>query len=52
MKLRISNNLTLSDVSADLRRDIKDRLAFKNPAYFEAEKMGRWTGSLPKTLSF
>ncbi|HQP25024.1 MAG TPA: DEAD/DEAH box helicase family protein [Smithellaceae bacterium] len=53
MKIAISNNLALTDIQTpDLANSIREKLTLKNPAYDEAEKMGRWTGNIPKALAF
>lgn len=52
MIIRIDNNLTVTEAPENLRTDICTRLTFPNPAYAEAEKMGRWTGKIPRVLRF
>ncbi|MEI7639491.1 MAG: DEAD/DEAH box helicase [Syntrophus sp. (in: bacteria)] len=52
MKLIISNNLRLIEAPESLLRELRMRMTIANPAYAEAEKRGRWTGSLDKYLFF
>jgi len=52
MKIEITNHLLLTGAPSDLCREIKARLTFSNPAFIEAEKMGRWTGNLSERLYF
>ncbi len=50
MKLSISNTIVLEGASPDFEQAVKDRLAFPNPAYIEAEAHGRWTGDLDEMI--
>jgi len=52
MKIEITNHLLLIGPPSDFCREIKARLTFPNPAFIEAEKMGRWTGNLSERLYF
>ena len=50
MKIRISSKVLLQGIPQPLEREITQRLTFQNPAYLEAERMGRWLGSLDEYL--
>ena len=50
MKITISNKVLLQDIPHPLEREITQRLTFKNPAYVEAKRMGRWLGNLDESL--
>jgi len=50
MKITISNKTLLQDITTALERELIDRLTFPNPAYLEAERMGRWLGNLDEYL--
>ena len=50
MKITISNRVLLQKIPQPLERELIDRLAFPNPAYLEAKKIGRWLGNLDEYL--
>lgn len=50
MEITITNKLLLQNIPQQLERELIDRLTFKNPAYLEAERMGRWLGNLEEYL--
>jgi len=50
MKIIISNKVLLQGIPQPLDRELTDRLTFPNPAYLEAERMGRWLGELDEYL--
>ena len=50
MRIIVSNKTELYDIPQGLERDIRRKLTIKNPAYADAEKMGRWTGDLEEYL--
>ena len=52
VKVQISNKLTITDAPESLERAIRERLTFENPAFREAERLGRWTGNIPEVLTF
>lgn len=52
MKIKISNNLFLTEIPDSFYREITSRLTIKNPAYLDAEKMGRWTGNIDEYLVY
>lgn len=51
MKLTVSNKTTIHHPPTWLREELRRRLTFPNPAYEEAERMGRWTGDISPILS-
>lgn len=50
MKSIVSNKIELLDVPPGLEREIRKHLTLKNPAYVDAQKMGRRTGDLEEHL--
>ncbi|MBW2109396.1 MAG: DEAD/DEAH box helicase family protein [Deltaproteobacteria bacterium] len=50
MKIVISNRAFLQGVPTSFERELTSRLTFRNPAYEEAERMGRWLGDLDEYL--
>ncbi len=52
MKITIDCKLKITGAPDHLKRRIADQLSFPNPAYLEAEKMGRWIGDIPEFLQF
>jgi len=50
MKIRISNETTITEAPEHFIRDLKQRMTLKNPAYLDAMKMGRWTGNLDENI--
>lgn len=50
MEITISNKIRLQDIPTALEQELIDRLTFPNPAYLEAERMGRWLGELDEYL--
>ena len=46
MGITITNKLLLQKLPQLLEREHIGRLTFRNPAYVEAERMGRWLGNL------
>ncbi|RJR40813.1 MAG: DEAD/DEAH box helicase [Desulfobacteraceae bacterium] len=44
--------LTLNSVPGPLAAQIRQRLTMQNPAWIDAQRMGRWTGSIPRNLRF
>ncbi|MEI6314166.1 MAG: DEAD/DEAH box helicase [Syntrophus sp. (in: bacteria)] len=52
MKLSVGTDIRLTDAPESLLADLRMRLIFENPAFAEAEKWGRWTGSTDKYLFF
>ena len=50
MRIIVSNKTELLNVPQGLERDIRQKLTLKNPAYADAEKMGRWTGNIPEHI--
>jgi hypothetical protein len=52
MKIALSNQVTLTDAPRSLVKAVKTRSTFPNPAFTEAERRGRWTGDLERTLAY
>ena len=52
MEIKISNKLTLLNVSGDLRKAICEKLTIPNPKWHENERMGRWNGNTSRLLRF
>ena len=52
MEFKLQNKLCLSGMKPETLRVIKARVTLKNPAYIEAEKMGRYTQDIEPELKF
>ena len=52
MNFELKDKLYLSGMKPETKRDIKNRVTIKNPAYIEAEKMGRYTNGIEPELKF
>ncbi len=53
VRVLIDSRLILSPLSQtplDLVSQVKERLTFRNPAYLEAERLGRYTGHIPREV--
>lgn len=50
MKIRIANKLFISEPTPAVQFYCKDKLILDNPDYYKKERLGKWTGSTPKTL--
>jgi len=48
----LKNNLTLRDLSEDVRNQLIEKLTFPNPKYLENARMGRWNRGTPRTLRY
>lgn len=51
MRLIVSSSIRVEAPSEALSRFCEENLVLPNPDYVSAERMGRWTGNLEKTLS-
>jgi superfamily II DNA or RNA helicase len=52
MKFELKNKVILQGLNLDGYHAIRQRLTIPNPAYTDAEKMGRWTGNIEPELTF
>jgi len=52
MIISVSNKIILKNAPSPFANIVKERLTMPNPAYTDAVKMKRWTGHIPKTLSY
>ncbi len=52
MHLLIKNEITITGTPSNLAGQIRQDLTIPNPAYADAEKMNRWTGNIPRTITF
>jgi len=52
MIFELNNKITLEGLKPETSKAIQQKLTIPNPAYQEAERMGRYTGSIPRTLKF
>jgi superfamily II DNA or RNA helicase len=50
MKITISNHISIQEAPETLLQKISDIFTIRNPAYDDADKMGRWTGNLDEYL--
>jgi len=51
MKITVSNRLILEHVPPEIDREVSARLTFKNPAWLENDRMGRWQGETLEYLT-
>lgn len=52
MQFILDHQLTLTNLDPATKRHLKKRLTMQNPKHREAEKAGRYTGDIPRTLHF
>jgi superfamily II DNA or RNA helicase len=52
MKFELKDKIYLNGITTDTYHAIRQLLTIENPAYAEAEKMGRWTGDMEQHLHF
>jgi superfamily II DNA or RNA helicase len=52
MELTVNTQVVISGATTALRRLLKDRFTFDNPAYLDAQKHGRYTGKIPLRLTY
>jgi len=52
MKFELKNKAILQGLKSDTAHAVRQRLTMPNPAYADAEKMGRWTGNIEPELMF
>jgi len=50
MKIYLKSDIQIEDYSFELLDWCSQNLVVKNPDFFLAERMGRWTGSIPREL--
>ena len=51
MKITVSKDIVIQGAPDKLFRWCNDNLVFDNPDYYKKEKMGKWTGNTPRTIS-
>ena len=51
MRCEVSNKIYITDPSDDVKSWCKNNLVLNNPDYYKKQKMGKWTGNTPSTLS-
>ena len=52
MKFTLNNQLILEDFAIDTGQLIQQKLTLKNPKFYEAQKMGRYTRGIEPVLFF
>ncbi|MEA3279362.1 MAG: DEAD/DEAH box helicase, partial [Thermodesulfobacteriota bacterium] len=52
LKITITNNLRLIDISPDFRKILIEKLTLSNPKWIENARMSRWNRGTPKVLRF
>lgn len=52
MEFKLKSNLFLKGTKAETERELISLLTLPNPAYHQAEKLGKWTGNLDRTIKF
>ncbi|MFP3869231.1 MAG: hypothetical protein ACLFUU_13945, partial [Desulfobacteraceae bacterium] len=50
VKVIIDNELRVVGADGPVEQAIRERLTFPNPAFFEAEKQGFWTGNMEREI--
>ena len=50
MKLILSNNIVVKEPTQAVRLFCKNRLVIDNPDYITRERLGKWTGTIPRYL--
>lgn len=50
MKIIVGNAIIVSEPTADVIRFCKNNLVLANPDYISRQRLGKWTGSVPKYL--
>ena len=51
MKIIISNNLKIIDPTKEIKAWAFENLTLDNPDYYKKERIGKWTGNIPMTIS-
>ncbi|MBW2090668.1 MAG: DEAD/DEAH box helicase [Deltaproteobacteria bacterium] len=51
MRITVSNKTRLEDLPSELEAELTERLTFPNPKWIENDRMGRWNGDTPETLT-
>lgn len=50
MQIEVSKNIRITGAPPALAEEVKSKLTFPNPAYQEAQRIGRWVGKIPRVL--
>ena len=52
IQFELKNKVTLTGMSSETTKAIRQHLTIQNPAYAKAVHMGKWPGNIPRTLKF
>lgn len=52
IQLTLTNTLRIDNLPEDILVQLMEKLTIENPKYLESEKMGRYTGKMPRYLEF
>jgi hypothetical protein len=52
MQFELNKNIIMTGMKPETSEAIRQWLTILNPAFAEAERMGRWTSNIPRTLKF
>lgn len=52
VKIRLSNNLRVTEIPPEIKANLMTALSFPNPKWIENTRMGRWNRGIPKELHF
>lgn len=50
MKITVCEKLVIKDPEPAIRAYCEDKLVLDNPDYYKKERLGKWTGNIPKTI--
>lgn len=50
MKIRVGNNIAIIEPTPQIKQYCNDNLVLPNPDYYKLERLGKWTGSIPKEI--
>lgn len=51
MKINVAEKIKIENPTPTIEKWCRDNLIIDNPDYYKKEKMGKWTGNTPKTIS-
>lgn len=51
MKINVAEKIKIENPTLTIEKWCRDNLIIDNPDYYKKEKMGKWTGNTPKTIS-
>ena len=51
MKINVAEKIRIENPTPAIGKWCKDNLVLDNPDFYKKERMGKWTGNTPRTLS-